>query len=94
MKTREWYVMQGFCPTCHKHRAAPGHVTCDVCLERARDSAKRRKARLKAAGVCVRCGKAPARDGYTMCFACAVKASEISGRSRARRGRPEQGVRA
>ena len=84
MKTREWYIMRGICPICHRYRAAPGHVTCDVCLERARDSAKRRRARFRAEGLCVRCGKVPARKGYTMCFACAVKVADSISARRAR----------
>ena len=40
---REYWKSKGYCTQCHKEKAAPGHVTCQKCLDYMREYKRKKR---------------------------------------------------
>ena len=63
---------KGICVTCRKRKAAKGHPTCDMCIDRDRLNARKLRRKRVENNLCQRCGKPKDTASFKNCINCTI----------------------
>lgn len=70
-ENRLYYIRQGRCPHCGGQRPiAPGHKSCEACMEKERQRKREEREFRLANGLCTRCGRPRDDERYNTCERC------------------------
>ena len=75
------------CPHCGKRKAAPGRVSCGICLNKANNRAKAKRNAIprhsrEYTNLCIQCGKLPRMNDGKLCQECYKKSIENLAKAR------------